>query len=250
MKSNDLISYLDEFLKIREIDDYSCNGLQIEGGNTIEKVALAVDFCIESAKGAARLGADLLMVHHGLIWEGLKNIRGETYRRIKAMMVSGTGLYAAHLPLDLHPEVGNNVELARLLKIKMCGTFAPAKGKDLGVWGEFETPMDLDSLHNLIATALGTECSLLPFGKEHIKTIGIVSGGGTSHVKDAIEKGLDVFLTGEIGHTVYHAARENNLTIISAGHYATETLGLRALGHHIQEKFGLVVHFVDVPTGL
>ncbi len=166
------------------------------------------------------------------------------------MMDSGIGLYAAHLPLDLHPEVGNNAEIARLLGIRPMGTFGKYRGKDLGVWGEFETTVDCAALEKLIAGALKTECRVFPFGKETIQSLGIISGGGGSNVRDAAEKSLDGYLTGESGHSAYYTAKENRLTVITAGHYATETPGLRALGNHLAQKFGIDIQWIDLPTGL
>lgn len=249
METTELVNYLNEYLRINEIEDVSCNGLQIEGKKKIKKIALAVDFCIKSAEEAKNNGADVLIVHHGLIWGGLKSITGAAYRRIKIMIDNCIGLYAAHLPLDMHRETGNNVEIARLLNVNVMGELANRKGNNLGVWGEFEKPIKTDVLLETINEALNTKCTLLNFGEEKIKSIGIVSGGGAFDVNEAIEKRLDAFLTGESSHSVFHNVSEGKINFIHAGHYATETTGLKALGKHLKEKFDIETVWLEIPTG-
>jgi dinuclear metal center YbgI/SA1388 family protein len=249
MHSTGLITYLDDFLHIKDIRDDSCNGLQIEGKTAVEKVALAVDFCIETAQAAEKVRADLLIVHHGLIWGGLKSIRGAVYQRVSYMIGAGIGLYAAHLPLDMHPEVGNNAELARLLDMKTCGSFGHHDGQAVGLWGELNTPATPGDITSTIDKRLGAHCSTLPFGAPEIRTMGIISGGAARYTQEAIDRKLDAFLTGESSHTIFHMAREAGITIIYGGHYCTETPGIRALGRHIEEKLGIETVFIDVPTG-
>jgi dinuclear metal center YbgI/SA1388 family protein len=245
-----LIDYLDDFLCIREIRDDSCNGLQVEGrGGPLRRVALAVDFCLETAEAAAREKADMLIVHHGLIWGGLKSIRGPVYRRVKCLLEAGIGLYAAHLPLDMHPLVGNNAELARILKMKVSGPFGTSDGQSLGLWGELEGTKTLGEITSALATQLGASCKVLSFGTPEIRSLGIISGGAARYVQEAIEKKLDAYLTGESSHSVFHTAQEACINVIYGGHYATETPGIRALGKHVEEKFGLDMVFIDIPTG-
>jgi dinuclear metal center YbgI/SA1388 family protein len=250
MESNELIDYLDEFLRIREIRDDSCNGLQLSGREQIRRIALAVDFCLETAERAGKEGADLLIVHHGLIWGGLKSIRGAVYQRVKHMLDSGVGLYAAHLPLDMHPDVGNNAELARILNVRVSGPFGMHDGQSTGFWGELEKPMTVEDIIARLDDRLGGSCKSLAFGAPEVRTIGILSGGAARYIQEAVDKGLDAFLTGESSHAIFHTAREAGINFIYGGHYATETPGIKALGKHIEEKFGLEVFFLDVPTRL
>jgi dinuclear metal center YbgI/SA1388 family protein len=244
-----LVSHLDEYLKVKEIRDHSCNGLQIQGPAMVKKIALAVDFCAESARKADELSADLMIVHHGLIWGGLKSIRDITYERVRFMMTRNLGLYAAHLPLDVHPLLGNNAQLAKLLNLKNTAPFGFRDGLALGVQGEFEEAFLLQELQESINRSLATECRVLSFGKEKIKKLAIVSGGAAWAAEEAIESGCDAYLTGESSHNVYHTAIEGPINIIYAGHYASETPGVKALGNYIEETFAIPSVFVDVPTG-
>lgn len=244
-----ITGYLDEYLNINGIADASCNGLQIEGKAEVSRIGLAVDFSLEAARKAKASGSDLLIVHHGLIWGGLKSITGITYERVRFMVESRIGLYAAHLPLDIHPEVGHNAELARLLDITDRDSFGDYKGMALGVSGHLREPMELQSLKSRIDGMLGVSSVLLHFGKNVVSSIGIVSGGGSQDIGAAIKKGLDLFLTGETSHSVYHTAKDAGINVIYAGHYATETVGLRALGRHLYEKFKVPVEWIELPTG-
>ncbi|MDQ7825566.1 MAG: Nif3-like dinuclear metal center hexameric protein [Candidatus Eremiobacteraeota bacterium] len=250
MKRAALAEYLDEFLRVREIDDFSANGLQIEGRDEVESLALAVDFSLQSAEKAGEAGADMLIVHHGLIWGGLKSITGMVYRRVKLMIDAGISLYCAHLPLDMHPLVGNNAQLCDLLSLSRSGTFGSGKAPDLGMWGILGTPQERTSLKDFIDRTLMTESTLLPFGAPVVRSVAIVSGGGASHFQEALEKKVDLFITGEPSHTIYHMAKEEGVNVLYGGHYATETLGVRALGSHLSGKFPLRITWLDVPTGL
>jgi len=214
MKCRLLVEHLDAYLRIQEIKDYSCNGLQVQGPEQIEKIALAVDFCSDSVMKALEFNAQLLIVHHGLIWGGLKAIRDITFERVRHLICNNMGLYAAHLPLDLHPSVGNNAELARILKVGYGGPFGCRDGLALGLWGEFTSPMDMDELKKSIDELLSTRSSVLAYGSRKVKRIAIVSGGAAWAVEEAIERGCDVYLTGEPSHSVYHTAREGAINVI------------------------------------
>ena len=174
-------------------------------------------------------------------------MRGDIYKRLKVLIDHDIGLYAAHLPLDIHKEVGNNVQMAHLLGLEIIGEFFTYKNITLGVLCQSRTT--ITALTTAIKETLG-DYTLLKFGKEQVIQVGIVTGSGKMAIDSAIESGCDTFITGEIGHMVFHTAKENNLNIICAGHYKTETLGIKALQAKIKGKFAVETVFIDVPTGL
>lgn len=250
MERNELVTYLDSYFNVSTIRDSSCNGLQIEGKSTVTKIALAVDFSMKAVQEAQKAGCDLLIVHHGLIWGGLTHIRGFICERVKTVMDAGLNLYALHLPLDMHSELGHNVQIARLLELDSCETFGSHNGQELGVQGIFSRPLTVEALKERIDTTLSTVSLVLPFGCKSIHSIAIISGSGARGITEAIEKGCDAFFTGESSHTIYHTARDAAINVFFGGHYATETPGLKALGRHLADKFELPSTFLDIPTGL
>ena len=246
---NRLVRYLDEYLKIDKIPDDSVNGLQVEGGTRITKIAFAVDACAQTINAAVRARADMLIVHHGLFWSRGERIVGVMRKRIAALVKHNISLYAAHLPLDCHEEVGNNVELARLLDLRITSKFALYKGLDIGVIAEAPNPLPRKRVVSCIEEKLDTTATVLSFGPATIKRAGIVSGGADFAVGDAIKRGCDTFITGETSHVAFHFAKEGKINIIYAGHYASETVGLKALGSHLNEKFNTTCTFITAPTG-
>jgi dinuclear metal center YbgI/SA1388 family protein len=245
---NDLLSYLDTILKTSQIKDYSCNGLQVQGCDTIYKVALVVDASLEAYKKAVKSNCQCVIAHHGIIWDGIKSISGAAYMHIKYLLDNNLNLYASHLPLDLHPQLGNNAGLVSMLKLKNIRTFGMYKGIEIGFEGEFTKTMQMDSIVEQLCEKLDTECTVLPFGKKEIKSVAIVSGGAGSELTEAIEKGVDCYITGEPVHQNYHAALEAGINVIYAGHYHTEKPGVQALGKSITAKFGIEAEFIDIPT--
>jgi dinuclear metal center YbgI/SA1388 family protein len=223
--------------------------LQVSGKDNIKKIAFAVDACMDTFVNAKKAGADMVIVHHGLIWHGITAVTGITYERLKFLIENEISLYAAHLPLDKHPLSGNNIEFLKLFNIRNAAEFGNYHGILIGFAGEFENEKNLNEFAAEIEEKLNTKCTILPFGKEKVKKIGVVSGGASDIIKDAVEK-VDVFVTGESSHTVYHTAKEAKVNVIFAGHYATETLGVRALAKVLNKEFGVETVFVDVPTGL
>jgi len=246
----DLVSYLDEYLRIKEIPDApdALNGLQVEGAADVRRVAVAVDACLATIAGAALWGADLLLVHHGLFWGPKTPMTGTQYRRFSALVRHRIGIYSAHVPLDVHPEVGNNPVLAREIGLEVEGMFGKAYGIDVGVYGTLV--MERDDLVERLRTLLGGEPKLLQHGLWQTSRVGIISGGGGTLVKEAAQAGIDTFITGEGPHYTALDAEEYGMNVIHAGHYATEAVGVKALAAHLQEKFGLQTQFIDHPTGL
>lgn len=246
----ELVAYVDGYLRVREIPDDpdALNGLQVANRGNVTTVAAAVDLCGATIRMAAEQGADLLLVHHGLFWGGLRPLVGRHYGRVAALIASGTALYSAHLPLDLHPDVGNNAVLARQLGMSLRGEFGEEYGVQIGVWGETDVPRA--SLERKLAGLLGAAPRLLGFGPEHVRRIGIVTGAAGSMIVQAAAAGLDTFITGEGPHHSFFDAEELGLNVFYAGHYATETLGVKALAEHLRSRFGLPWIFLDHPTGM
>ena len=245
-----LIPYLDAELRLAEFsEDESANGLQIEGRTTVRKVGLAVDACEYVFTRAAEKEIDFLFVHHGLIWGGIKTIRGVLRNRIKTLLDGAISLYACHLPLDWHPKYGNNARLLRLLSIKNRGEFGEYHGRQISYWGRTDKELSLHEFTERIDNALKTRSSAISFGKK-VHTVGVVSGGGWFAINEAEKYGIDTFLTGEPSHSAYTLAEEMKVNLVFAGHYATETLGVKAVGEALRKRFGLAVEFIDHPTGL
>lgn len=243
-----LVEFLDRELQIATVADYSCNGLQVEGTAKVKRVGLAVDACRATFSGAVEQGCDMLIVHHGIIWGGLQSIRGACYRQVRFLIEHGLNLYAAHLPLDLHSTFGNNAGLAALLNLKRTVPFGLHKGVTIGYEGSLPRATALDAIVETLCRGLDTECTVLPFGKKTVKRIAIVSGGGADELAQAIEKGVDLFVTGEPDHKNYHEALEAGINVVYAGHYHTEKPGVQAVGRALTKQFTLETVFVDVPT--
>lgn len=246
----EIVSYLDAYLRIREVPDYAnaLNGLQVENAGDVTRIAAAVDLCEATVQLAAAQGAELLLVHHGLFWSGLRPLVGPRQRRVAGLVRNNIALYSAHLPLDRHPEVGNNAVLARALDIAVRGEFGMHEGVPIGVWGDLTT--DRDTLRDRIAAVLGPVPRLMPFGPSGVRRVGIITGAGGSMIADAALAGLDTFITGEGAHHTYFDAEELKLNVFYAGHYATETVGVKSLTEHVSAKFRLPWTFLDHPTGL
>ncbi len=247
MDARELVKFLDEYLDISEIEDESNNGLQVEAPGNVQKIGFSVDACMDVFQKAHKEKCELIITHHGLIWGGIKYVRGDVYKRIKFLSEKEIGLYAAHIPLDIHKEVGNNVQLAHLLEFDIVGDFCPDRNIKIGTLCRGD--VEVYGLTRKIQEALGS-CTLFKFGKDSCRRIGIVTGAGAFALDSAIEAGCDTFITGEARHSSYHKAEENAINIIFAGHYKTETLGVKALMEKIKEKFGLETVFIDAPTGL
>ena len=247
---NKLIAFLDNELRLSEFPkDESSNGLQVEGSVTVSSIGLAVDACDYVFQKSAEKNIDFLIVHHGLIWGGIRSVSGVMKRRIKVLLDADTSLYACHLPLDWHPDYGNNAQLLKVLAIKRMGEFGEYHGKRIGYWGSLKKEHSLQDFIGRVNKTLNTKSTALSFGKK-IKNIGIVSGGGWSAIYDAEKTGIDTLLVGEPSHSAYTLAEEMKLNVVFAGHYATETLGVRAVGNMLKKKFGLKTEFIDHPTGL
>lgn len=253
MQLREVVQYFNSLLPLDEVvrSDYSMNGLQVGDLDAeVSKAAFAVDACMASFERAARSGAQLLCVHHGLFWGKPLAITGQHYRRIKYLLDNGLALYAAHLPLDMEPTLGNNAGLADLLKLKQRQPFGDYHGVKIGVKGELPVAATIEEVLSMLGITRESALGVLPFGADSIKTVGVISGGADKEVEQALEEGLDLYITGELNHQVYHTCLEGGINLISAGHYATEVFGVQNLMNKISSDKGLEVQFIDVPTGL
>lgn len=251
MQHGELVDYLDDYLCVEEIEDKSLNGLQVQGPDDARKVAFAVDGCQASFERAVAEEADLLVVHHGLFWGDPLRLAGPHFRRVKTLIDGGCGLYAVHLPLDMHPQVGNNAEMVRRLGLKEREPFGEYHGVEIGFAGRLEPPLDISTLIGRLVEALERPpICVLDYGPKEIEYVGCVSGGAASMMDQVADAGLDAYITGETSHTFFHQAVEQELNVLFAGHYATETLGVKALARHLEEQFELDTVFLDIPTGM
>lgn len=251
-----IAEYLDGLLETATTPDYSgaLNGLQLDNRAPVRRVAAAVDFSRRTVEGAIEAGANLLVVHHGMFWGGAQRVVGPAYERLRLLIENDIAVYSAHLPLDRHAEVGNNVLLARELGLEPSGGFAQFKGIAIGVRGESELPTAriVDRVAAL-STSYGGTALATPHAPDRVtRKWGICSGGGASSetLREAHEAGLDTLVVGEGPHHTAVEAPELGIVVIYAGHYATETLGVGALAERLETLYGLPWSFVAAPTGL
>jgi dinuclear metal center YbgI/SA1388 family protein len=250
MQCSELVSYLDDYLQVRDVPDWpdAFNGLQVEGRDEIGRLALAVDACRATITAAVGRHADLLVVHHGLFWGGKAPVTGPYYRRLAPLVKADLALYSCHMPLDAHPEVGNNHVMARQLGLSVGGMFAEREGVPIGVWCCAD--LARGELADRVRHTLGVDPLVIAAGPDRVRKVGIITGGAASWIDRAAAIGCDTFVTGEGAHHTYFEAEERGLNAIYAGHYATETVGVKALGAHLERRFGLETCFIDHPTGL
>ncbi len=250
MTLDELVRYLDGYLRVRDVPDdvEAMNGLQVENRGAVTRVVVAVDACEAVIAEAARSGADLLIVHHGLFWGPRVPVTGRAYRKVRTLVEAGIAVYSAHLPLDVHPEVGNNVVLARQLGIEPDGWWGEYKGAPIGVAGALA--VSRGEIGHRLEQRLGIAPRLIAGGPERSARIGVITGAGGSMIRQAHAAGIDTFITGEGAHHTYFDAEELGLNVFYAGHYATETVGVKALAGHLAARFGLPWSFIDHPTGL
>jgi dinuclear metal center YbgI/SA1388 family protein len=246
-----VVEYLDGYLRTSDHPDYrtALNGLQVESTAEVHRVAAAVDTSLAVIEAAAAWGADLLLVHHGLFWDGLRPVTGRRFRKLSALMESKVALYSSHLPLDSHPEVGNCALLARGLSLDVQGRFGEHEGSPLGWWGA-PAEVERDALVRRCEQVLGGPVRLIDGGPAALARVGVITGGGGSFIEAAARSGLDTLVTGEGAHHTFVDAHELGVNVIYGGHYRTETFGVRALAAHLADRFGVEWTFLDHPSGL
>ena len=246
----EIVRFLDHYLAVADTPDdpRALNGLQVDGPERVSAVAASVD-ASEAVIAETGASADLLIVHHGLFWAGLKPLTGHHFRRFRSLVATGTALYSAHLPLDGHEEVGNAAELARRLGLEGVAPFHEYRGYPVGRRGT-RKPVPLREFVDSLSGVTGTRVRTLPGGTDPISGVGVVTGAGASALHDAAAAGLDVLVTGEARHHHALEAAELGVTVLLAGHYATEVWGVRALLRLLEDRFGIAGRFIDSPTGL
>jgi dinuclear metal center YbgI/SA1388 family protein len=244
-----LSQYLDQLLDIDNIKDSSraMNGLQVQNTGEIRKIGLAVDTCRATIDMALERGCQMMFVHHGLFWGGLQPVRGQYYEKLSRMMAGNLGLYSAHLPLDMHPVLGNNRALAELVGLERPEAFGEYEGQLIGLKGRVKR-QKAQTLGELLREKLGAPVKVI--GEGEVETVGLVTGGAGDIIGQAVQEGLDCYITGEGANHQFHEAVEGGCVLMFAGHYATETGGVKAVGRHLEQKFGIATEFLDYPTGL
>ncbi len=245
-----LVSWLNTYLNISAIPDKSLNGLQFEGREEVSRIAVAVDSTLATLQAAAESRADFLIVHHGWFWGAPLAIAGAHGRRVRVAFETGFSLYASHLPLDVHAEVGNNIQMARALSLKNIVPFAERRGLKIGVAGELPVPVSLQDLADSVQKITGEVCLVHAGGAGMVQRIALCSGEGSDLSVEAAEAGLDCLITGEPSHTHFSDPFEHGINAIFCGHYESETLGVRALALKLEDEFGLPWQFLNLPSGL
>lgn len=252
MELESLLQFMEELLAVSSFPDYpgAANGLQVAGPSEVRRLAAAVDASQETFEAAAAAGADLLIVHHGIFWHGLRPLTGRRYRKVSTLIRAGLGLYAVHLPLDAHPELGNCILLARGLDLEVEGRFGAYEGEEIGWWGRCDGAGPVAFRERVARAVGGGPVRLLAGGDHPVRRVAVVTGGGGAFLEEAAERGMDALVTGEASHHAYVDALELGVHLFLAGHYATETFGVKALASRVSERFRLPWEFLDFPSGM
>lgn len=253
MKVEKLDEYFRSILDMESVEksDASLNGLQVAAAEAdIQKAVFAVDACMETFRRAVERGADLLFVHHGLFWGKPSPITKSHYERIRFLMENDLALYAAHLPLDMHPVYGNNAGLVEELGLERVEAFGELHGVAIGFKGAFPKYLDLDEVLARLGLSRESALGVLPFGPDTIEKVAVVSGGAEKLVGEALDWGADLYITGELSHEVYHTCQEGKIHLLAGGHYFTETYGPKLMAEKTAGDTDVETEFVDVPTGL
>lgn len=244
VKTSELVRYLSDLLRLKEFKDFTSNGIQVEGADTVQKVGFAVDACQESFE--ALKDCQMICVHHGMMWPSWEKVEGVNRKRLKFLLDHNINLFVSHLPLDRHPQLGNNAQILSALGWEKTGEFG-----EVGWLCDLETPISKEEakarLGQLFPETLGEFWN----GTDKIRRIGVCSGGGGgSYLHEALVHHLDLYITGETTYSIHHDSREYGLNAVCVGHYNSETFGVQALRRQIEAVYGLETVFADVPTGL
>ena len=246
----EIVRYTDKYLRVHEIEDWpnALNGLQIENSGQVTKIGATVDVSTRVLSEAAKKDVDLLLVHHGLFWPGLQPVTKALHRQLKIAFKDDIALYSAHLPLDIHPKVGNNAQLATTIGLRSTAPFFKEKGQFIGL--KARASILRSELLRKLERSLGGKVKAFAFGPKRTKTIGIVTGGAGSEIHRIAGEKIDTFITGEAPHWAAVAAEELGINLLLGGHYATETFGVKALGAHLSKRFDVSFTFIHCPTGI
>ena len=244
---HELVSYADDYLEAARFQDYCPNGLQVEGRAEVRRLVTGVSACQALLEAAVSAQADAVLVHHGYFWRGEDpRVQGMKRRRLAYLLDNELSLLAYHLPLDAHPECGNNAQFGRLLGLKTAGHFGDGPGEGIALHGLLPEAISEAALADKLAAALGRECPYISGGRSEISRVGWCTGAAQGLIEQAAALGLDAYLSGEISEQTVHVAREYGIAYFAAGHHATERFGVAALGEHLAAHFGLEHRFIDV----
>lgn len=238
---------LRQVLHPEQFSDYCPNGLQVQGRENVSKLVTGVTACQGLIDAAVEAGADAILVHHGYFWRGEdQSISGIKKSRIETLLKNDISLLAYHLPLDVHREFGNNVQLAEVLEIEIEGELGKQNNHPIGLTGAPRRELDFDSLGALITEKLGRKPLAVAGTSKNIRSIAWCTGAAQNYIELAVAAGVDAYITGEVSEPTVHIARESGIHFFSAGHHATERYGVQALGGYLAEKFGLDHQFIDI----
>ncbi|MDY0251245.1 MAG: Nif3-like dinuclear metal center hexameric protein [Pseudomonas sp.] len=242
---NHLLKEIEQFLNVNAISDYCPNGLQVEGKTHIQRIVSGVTASQALIDAAIELQADAILVHHGYFWKGEdQRVIGMKQRRLKALLTHDINLLAYHLPLDVHPEVGNNVQLAQRLGLTVTGPLQPDNPRNVGLIGELETSISATEFAKRMEQVLDRKPLVIDH-QQPIKRVAWCTGGAQGYIEQAIMAGADAYITGEVSERTFHEAQENGISFFAAGHHATERYGVQALGEWLAQRFGIEHHYVE-----
>jgi dinuclear metal center YbgI/SA1388 family protein len=247
---DEIVRYLDDYLQIANFRDYCPNGMQVIGRPEVERVALGVSANLECFRMAAEQHADMLITHHGLFWENTPQVVGARLKgRLKMLFEHDITLLGYHLPLDAHPEIGNNALWLRSLGFELEGiSLGVARGKPIGAVGNAPRRQTMREVVEKVTQVAGASPRVYAYGPQTVRRLGVVTGGGYHNLLDAIELGCDTFITGETGEPTEGIAREEGVNFIGIGHYNSEKIGVQAVGELLREQFGITTFFCDIPN--
>lgn len=245
-----IVAHCDKILRTREIKDYdgAANSLQVENRGRVTRIAASVDATLATIRLAIQAQADLLIVHHGLFWSPTHPWKGKRCEMLRLLLENNLAVYSSHLPLDAHPKLGNNVLLCTALGLRNLKPFFSCEGQTIGF--QTATKISRDDLFRRLHNTVNGNVKMIPGGPKICRRIGVVTGGAGNKLRQAADEGVDTFVTGEGAHWTYGVAEELGLNVFYAGHYATETFGVKALAAHLSRNFKLPWSFIDHPTGL
>ncbi len=242
-----IVSFLDRELNLSSFIDESNNGLQVENSGEVRKICAGVDASLEFFEKAAEEKADLLLCHHGISWrDSLKRVTGMNYLKIKFLIERDTALYACHLPLDAHPEYGNNALICRALGLREITPYGDGQGAEVGFRGALPKAESYSKFKEKARSLFGNLTAAMDYGKDRVKTAAVVSGGGAGNIEPAARAGIDVFISGEPKLSAYNLAREYGINAIFGGHYATEIFGVRRMAEILAKEFSVKAEFIHL----
>ena len=244
---DEILKSLKTLLRPEQFKDYCPNGMQVQGKPQVQRLVSGVTACQALIDRAIETKADMLLVHHGYFWRGEdETITGIKKARVEALLKHNINLLAYHLPLDVHPELGNNAALGRLLGFKTTGDLGKQNNNSIGLTGELETPLSGEELGALLNERLGREALHIPGSAKPIRTVAWCTGAAQNFIELALKSGVDAYITGEVSEQTVHIARETGIHFFAAGHHATERYGVQAVAAHLVEQFGLDHEFIDI----